>query len=162
MSIGCTDICSDIDARLRQLGFEYPDDEDHDPLMAALNQCSLERDDFLRELRDALDAAMTELETLGRTHGWDNRTAPCWPKCAAAIAKTEGKAWLQKPEEDYLRVEYLVAWEDGTWTTTTHTVPGTDDDTDRLTRWANDNLAPLPAYRKSILFAVYAVPAEEG
>jgi hypothetical protein len=61
-----------------------------------------------------------------------------------------------------MRVEYLVAWEDGTWTTTIVSVPFSETDTDKLVKWANDNLGTQMAYRKVVLFAVYGVPAQEG
>jgi hypothetical protein len=60
-----------------------------------------------------------------------------------------------------MRVEFLIAWADGTWTTTIETVLGDSQETDKLIDWAQKNLAPLAKYHKAILFAVYGVPAQE-
>lgn len=61
------------------------------------------------------------------------------------------------------RVEYLVAWEDGTWTTTVPLlVPVEYGNDQEAVNYANEHLIPLETYRKAVLFAVYAWYNEVG
>lgn len=73
-----------------------------------------------------------------------------------------------------MRVEFLRAWEDGTWDTEVIEVPsitcdvdnGVDFDdevtvTDNLICWANKILLPQEKYRKLALLAVYSTEPEE-
>src|SRR5262249_42949158 len=39
--ISCVDICDDVVAALKKLGFELPEDDDHDPILDALANCNL-------------------------------------------------------------------------------------------------------------------------
>lgn len=68
------------------------------------------------------------------------------------------------------QVEFLIAWNDGTWTTEVIEVPTTvkDDegvDFDQfseavvgdLRSWADENLAPKPRYEGAVLFAAYHI-----
>lgn len=72
--------------------------------------------------------------------------------------------------EDTLRVEFLLADEDGTWRTVIHTVPvaqldkATEAGDDELTlcRWAREHLADQCQYRRIVLWALYAVLEDEG
>jgi len=57
------------------------------------------------------------------------------------------------------RVEFLLAWEDGTWSTTIEDVDVPDpSDCDLLRRWleswAESNLLVLPRYRKVVFCGV--------
>jgi len=56
MTLSCSDVCEEIDRRLRALGFDYPDDPDgdHDPIFEALEQC------VIRRLDDAILYAVIE------------------------------------------------------------------------------------------------------
>lgn len=67
-----------------------------------------------------------------------------------------------------MRVEYLIAWDDGTWTTEFFTVPEVEvcdplgePEEALLTAYAVKNLLPLTKYRKAVMFAVYSFPDEE-
>ena len=57
------------------------------------------------------------------------------------------------------RVEFLVAWDDGTWTTTIEEVPPTVDSGNAV-QWADETLAPQAQYRKAVLFALYNLNPE--
>lgn len=67
-----------------------------------------------------------------------------------------------KPEKGSMQVEFLVAWDDGMWTTVIVKVPFKSAPNETILEWANKELVKQPAYRKSVLFAVYQVPAEEA
>jgi hypothetical protein len=65
-----------------------------------------------------------------------------------------------------MKVEYLIAWEDGTWTTQIHEIRAASGrriprSTDRLVKWAHDNLAGQAQFRRAVLFAVYGFPAQD-
>lgn len=80
MSITCSDVCELIDQKLRKLGFDYPDDEDHEPLIAALEQCVLRREN------DAVLYAVTESEL---AIAWAE--ARC-PDCQLGVCEKDGSA----------------------------------------------------------------------
>lgn len=68
-----------------------------------------------------------------------------------------------------MRVEYLRAWEDGTWDTQIVDVPEAElikrteagDDDQTLQAWAREHLMPQCQYRRVVLFAVYCTEPEE-
>ena len=64
-----------------------------------------------------------------------------------------------------MKVEYLLAWEDKTWTTEVHEVPGAYPWKRmleaRLLLWAQDNLLEKPAYRQAVAVALYCYPFPE-
>lgn len=59
-------------------------------------------------------------------------------------------------------VEYLLAYEDHTWTTEVHHITLAHDATEvQILAYAHDNLAGLAAYRKVVLWAVYNTEADD-
>lgn len=46
MGTSCIDVCNEVCSRLESLGFDLGDDEDHGPILAALNQCEVMRGGF--------------------------------------------------------------------------------------------------------------------
>lgn len=54
-----------------------------------------------------------------------------------------------------MRVEYLVAFTDGTWTTVMESVPLDTEDREVLTCWAEENLTGREWAKDVALFAVY-------
>ncbi len=64
-----------------------------------------------------------------------------------------------------MKVEFLVAQDDGTWTTVIEEVPpdiAFDGDRNKLMSWAERNLAGQAQYRRAVLFAVYNTDPEQG
>lgn len=71
-----------------------------------------------------------------------------------------------------MTVEYLRAWEDGTWDTLRVDVPEAElepikvtdagDDAETLTRWAGLNLRDQTCHRKVIMWAVFSIVSETG
>lgn len=54
-----------------------------------------------------------------------------------------------------MKVEYLIAWEDGTWTTETFDVPIDTPDNHDAETWMQDGPALTAAYRKAVYWGVY-------
>ena len=57
-----------------------------------------------------------------------------------------------------MKVEFLLAHEDGTWTTEfieTPFEPGSTTNREDLMSWAEENLTRLTKYREIVLFVVY-------
>lgn len=69
-----------------------------------------------------------------------------------------------------MKVEYLLADEDGTWRTEIIDVPEEEltkrsdagDDDWTLQAWAREHLTTQAQYRRIVLFAVYSIPDEGG
>lgn len=62
-----------------------------------------------------------------------------------------------------MQIEFLAAWEDGTWTTELVDVPDSLDRNsyEELRLWAERELAGQCQYRRVVLFAVYHINPEE-
>jgi hypothetical protein len=80
--------------------------------------------------------------------------------------EVRGRRPRKEKRETAMKVEYLIAWEDGTWTTQIHEVRTKSGhslprDTDILVKWAHDNLAGQAQFRRAVLFAVYGFPAND-
>lgn len=60
-----------------------------------------------------------------------------------------------------MKVEYLIAWEDNTWTTEIHEVKVPRCSTDAVIKWAHRNLLPMAKYRNAVLFALYSYPSQD-
>ena len=54
-----------------------------------------------------------------------------------------------------MKIEFLIAWSDNTWTTEIHDVPQHECNDVDAVAWANDVLAPTAPYGQAVLFAVY-------
>jgi hypothetical protein len=68
--------------------------------------------------------------------------------------------------DEKIKLEYLIAWDNGLWTTEIIEVDDPDAG-DFLSgfdpvEWANEHLAPLQKYRSAVLFALYNIPEQEA
>jgi hypothetical protein len=72
-------------------------------------------------------------------------------------------------------IEFLIAWDDRTWTTEIHEVPTEEEDPENgvdfdqgkgldedLVDWALHELAQLDKYRKAVMWAVYCAEDEDS
>lgn len=60
-----------------------------------------------------------------------------------------------------MHAEYLIAWEDRTWTTEIEEVPDTiPREREAAVAWAEENLLTRDRYRGAVMFALYGFPDE--
>jgi hypothetical protein len=93
----CADVCDQLMRKLKAAGYAIDNkDKSHADVMAALETCILPKATVRDlKLRDALDAAMTEMEDIAKHTGTNIETFISWKQCQAAMAEEPAKVEVE-------------------------------------------------------------------